>query len=125
MRTGILLATLIVTGAVLGLRAQTEGVALTGQITSHEEGAMEGVLVSAKKEGSSITVTVVSDEHGRYRFPKLELGNYSLKIRASGYDLSEPKNVAKPETVDLKLTKTADLASQLSNTEWLASFPGS
>jgi len=37
------------------LRAQVaEAVALTGQVTSAEEGAMEGVLVSAKKSGSTI-----------------------------------------------------------------------
>jgi virginiamycin B lyase len=38
--------------------------ALTGQVTSQEEGPMEGVLVSAKKEGSNITITVVSDARG-------------------------------------------------------------
>ena len=31
--------------------------ALTGQVTSAEEGPMEGVLVSVKKPGSSITTT--------------------------------------------------------------------
>jgi hypothetical protein len=30
---------------------------------------MEGVLVSAKRAGSTITVTVVSDAKGRYAFP--------------------------------------------------------
>ena len=34
---------------------------LSGQVSSAEEGAMEGVLVSARKAGSNITVTVVSD----------------------------------------------------------------
>jgi len=43
---------------------------LSGRVTSAEEGAMEGVLVSAKKPGSTITVTVVSDREGRYRFPE-------------------------------------------------------
>src|SRR6202035_5716797 len=33
-------------------------VGLTGQVTSREEGAMEGVVVSAKKEGSTGTVSV-------------------------------------------------------------------
>ena len=36
----------------LAAQAQTQD-ALTGQITSAEEGAMEGVLVSAKKTGST------------------------------------------------------------------------
>ena len=45
------------------------GAALGGQVTSAEEGAMEGVLVSAKKAGSTITITVASDAQGRYSFP--------------------------------------------------------
>jgi len=50
---------------------------------------MEGVLVSAKRVGSTITVTVVSDQQGRYSFPeaRLEPGRYALRIRAVGYDL--------------------------------------
>ena len=35
--------------------------ALTGQVTSDEEGPMEGVVVSAKLDGSTITVSVYCD----------------------------------------------------------------
>src|SRR2546426_10751438 len=75
--------------------ASSPGIALTGQVSSAEEGPMEGVLVSAKKDGSTITTTVVSDEQGRYRFPgvKLQPGHYSLRIRAVGYDLDGPAGV--------------------------------
>ena len=69
MRTKVLLL-LIVGGFAVLLRGETQSsAALTGQVTSMEEGRMEGVLVSAKKDGSTSTVTVVSDEQGRYRFP--------------------------------------------------------
>src|SRR3989442_14237523 len=70
--------------------AQTSD-ALTGQVTSAEEGPMEGGLVGAKKAGSTLTVTVVSDQQGRYRLPraKLEPGHYSLWIRAWGYELND------------------------------------
>ena len=104
--------------------------ALTGQVSSAEEGPMEGVLVSAKRAGSTITITVVSDAQGRYSFPaaKLEPGPYALRIRAVGYDLDSPAVVevraGQPGAADLKLRKTEDLASQLSNGEWLASVPG-
>jgi streptogramin lyase len=51
-----------------------------------------------------------------------------LRIRAIGYDLDQPAkvNVAaqQPAKADLKLRKTEDLAAQMSNGEWLASFPG-
>ena len=51
---------------------------------------MEGVLVSAKREGSNKTITVVSDAKGRYAFPasRLEPGKYAVTIRAVGYDLA-------------------------------------
>ena len=45
---------IIASTQLLAAQAQTHD-ALTGQITSLEEGAMEGVLVSAKKTGSTIT----------------------------------------------------------------------
>jgi virginiamycin B lyase len=103
---------------------------LTGQVTSTEEGAMEGVLVSTRKDGSTITLTVVTDDQGRYRFPagRLEPGHYALRIRAGGYDLDSPSSVnipaGKNATADIKLRKTSNLASQLTNADWLASFPG-
>ena len=83
--------------------------ALAGQITSAEEGPMEGVLVSARRAGSTVTITVASDEKGRYSFPasRLDPGRYSLRIRAVGYDLDGPAAVevhAQKESVaDLKL----------------------
>jgi virginiamycin B lyase len=104
--------------------------ALTGRITSAEEGPMEGVLVSVRRAGSTITTTVVSDREGRYRFPRtrLEPGEYTLRVRAIGYDLEHAPSQRIAEraesTLDLKLTKARDLASQLTNAEWLASFPG-
>ena len=56
---------------------------------------MEGVLVSAKKEGSTITTTVVSNDKGQFSFPagRLEPGHYTITIRAAGYDLAGPKQV--------------------------------
>ncbi len=104
--------------------------ALTGLVTSVEEGAMEGVLVSAKKNGTNITITVVSDAQGRYRFPreKIDAGQYAIRIRAAGYDLDGrvTADVAPQQAtaLDLKLRKTQDLAAQLTNGEWIASMTG-
>lgn len=110
--------------------AAESAAALTGNVTSAEEGAMEGVLVSAKKSGSNMTITVVSDAQGRYRFPasKLDAGQYAIRIRAIGYDLegrvSAEVAAQKTTTTDLKLRKTGDLAAQMTNAEWLSSMPG-
>jgi streptogramin lyase len=110
--------------------AQTAA-ALAGQVSSAEEGPMEGVVVSAKKDGSSITVSVVTNAQGHYSFPatRLEPGRYSLQIRAVGYDLDGPKtaeiSAGQPAAADLKLRKTKNLSKQLTNAEWMMSIPGS
>src|SRR6202140_5951332 len=116
---------LVLLGSLAGAdAAAAQTPALTGKVAA-EQGALEGVLVSAKKSGSTITITVVSDSDGRYSFPagKLEPGQYSLRIRAAGYDLdnSSPVSVAadKTATADLTLRKTKDLAAHMSNAEWL------
>jgi len=103
--------------------------ALTGQVNSAEEGNMEGVVVSAKKDGSTVTVSVVTDAQGRFTFPanRVEPGKYTLKARAVGYDLpNTTADVAagKATTSNLKLTKTRNLSAQLNNAEWLLSMPG-
>ncbi len=110
--------------------ADKAAVALTGTVTSAQEGRMEGVLVTAKPDGGTIAVTVVSNEQGRYAFPasRLAPGHYNLKIRAIGYDLIGPKTAdvtaTGPATADITLGPTKDLASQLSNAEWMESMPG-
>ncbi len=109
---------------------ESAGIALTGQVSSEKDGPMEGVLISAKKDGSTVTITVVSDEKGRYSLPtsKLGPGRYSLKIRAAGYDLDGPKAVdvagEKTTTADITLRPTKNLSAQLSDAEWLLSIPG-
>jgi virginiamycin B lyase len=118
--------------ALSGLQpAAAQGAAaLSGVVSSAEEGAMEGVVVSAKKDGSTVTISVVTDATGHYSFPAARLapGHYALAIRAVGYDLDGPRaaDVAAGQdgAADLKLRKTRNLAGQLSNAEWLASIPG-
>jgi streptogramin lyase len=128
----------LVTMALMALSAITElraaedasSVALTGVVSSQKEGAMEGVMVSAKKSGATVTVTVATDAQGRYRFPRarLEPGSYAVSIRAIGYELEKRTSVdvsgQQVATLDLKLVETRDLAYQMSNGEWLMSMAG-
>src|SRR5437016_8272022 len=93
------------------------GMALTGVVTSEAEGAMEGVVVTARKAGAKLSISVVTDAQGRYSFPanRLEPGQYALTIRAIGYDLGSKASAdvaaEKIATVDLKLAKTKKLAA--------------
>src|SRR5437773_4925848 len=120
---------MLFSGGVLRLPAE-EPVNLTGHIKSDEEGLMEGVAVSARRAGSNMTLTVLSNAKGVYSFPqnRLEAGQYSITVRAVGYDLASRVAVAvspeSPATQDLQLRKLPDISSQLTNAEWLMSVPG-
>src|ERR1700681_39150 len=127
MRFNALLASTSLVSALAWLtlapvQAQTAA-ALGGQVSSAEEGAMEGVLVSAKKEGSTVTTTVVSNDKGQFSFPadRLEPGHYNITIRAAGYNLVGPKAIdvaqGAPAGADIKLAKTNNTVAQLSHAE--------
>jgi streptogramin lyase len=104
--------------------------ALTGQVTSTEEGPMEGVVVSARKDGSTISISVVTDAQGRFAFPaaRLEPGRHTLKARAAGYELDGARaaEVASGQEAraDINLRKVKNLSAHLTNAEWLMSMPG-
>jgi streptogramin lyase/glutaredoxin len=108
----------------------SDTVALGGVVSSQQEGAMEGVVVSARRDGANFSVSVVSDSQGKYSFPRshVQPGKYTLTIRAVGYELKDPGAVTivdgKPSIADLQLEKAKDLASQLSSLEWAMSATG-
>ena len=114
----------IVTTASLGPAA------LTGIVSSEAEGLMEGVLVTVKQDGATMSTTVISDAQGRYAFPasRVGSGHYTLRIRAIGYYLDGPREVeigaGEPTLADVHLNTTDNIAPQMTNAEWLMSFPG-
>src|SRR5262249_23070276 len=108
--------------------AASQAQAFRGNVSSAEEGQMEGVLVSAKREGSTITTTVVSNDKVQFASPPgtIEQGRYTITIRAAGYNLVGPKSVDvdADSTADIKLARTRHPAAELSNAEWIISVPG-
>jgi virginiamycin B lyase len=122
-------ACLLQAGSLQAAQADTSP-ALSGLVASAKEGPMEGVVVSAKQAGSTITISVVSDDKGHFSFPasKIGPGDYNLRIRAIGYDLEGPATVTVPRgkaaAVDLKLRPVDDISSQMTPAEWIASAPG-
>src|SRR5947199_10853099 len=96
MTRAILVGGTIVVAVVLSLgfagflTAQTpSSSALTGKVTSQADGAMEGVLIGAKKVGSTISIWVVSNAQGQYSFQRERMGPvaYNVSIRAVCYEL--------------------------------------
>ena len=114
--------------------AAPAGTALAGTVRSTQEGPMEGVLVSAKRNGSTITTTVVTNAQGVYSFPsgRLQPGQYNVSIRAVGYVLDAPASKASVNVtagaaaqlnLNLRQSNVLELALQLTDPEWLSSFP--
>src|SRR4051812_1108851 len=105
--------------------------ALTGTVSSTQEGKMEGVVVSAKRPGSTMTLSVSTNAKGEYSFPadRLAPGTYDISMRAVGYMLKPTTATVKAGSAtkaDLQLAKapTDVLALQLTNSEWVQSAPG-
>ena len=74
---------------------------LTGSIASTAGQKLEGVLVSAKKEGSTITTTVYTDQNGEYFFPAMADGKYQVWAQTLGFDTAKG-------AVDLSATRHQD-----------------
>ena len=121
----ILVATALLGSAFVGFGSAEppSPSALTGTVTSQAEGAMEGVIVGAKKVGSTITTWVVSNAQGQFSFPRdrMEPGKYVVSIRAVGYELpgTSVDVTAQPTQLDLqlkKVTSASKLAMRLRTT---------
>lgn len=133
--TAVLVATALPAVAFVRLTLAAEGTssaALTGTVRSEPDGVMEGVLVGAKRAGSTISTWVVSNAQGQYTFPRdrMEPGHYAISIRAVGYDLPATGVDLKGDTsrLDLpltKLTRPMKIATQMSDAELIMSASGS
>ena len=78
---------------------------LTGAISSASGQKLEGVTVSAKQEGTTITTSVYTDETGNYYFPPLPAGKYNIWAQALGFETTK-------SAVDLSATKHQNLVLQ-------------
>lgn len=75
---------------------------LTGLITSATGQKLDGVSVSAKRDGSTITTSVYTDAGGNYYFPPQPAGKYSVWAQALGFEQTKTQ-------VDLSSNRHQDL----------------
>jgi mono/diheme cytochrome c family protein len=74
---------------------------LAGTITSPTGQKMEGVLVTAQKDGSTVQTSVYTDQNGEYYFPVMEDGNYAVWAQTLGFETGKGN-------VDLTATRHQD-----------------
>ena len=87
---------------------------LTGSIASATGQKLEGVQVSAKKEGSTITTSVYTDQNGDYFFPPLADGKYRVWAQALGFETAKGEvDLAATAHHDFKLAAMTDLEAKI------------
>lgn len=87
-RNAVLTLVMLLTG-LLALASTASGQTVTGAIqgiVSDENGAaVMGAQVLVRNAGTGATRTDTTDEQGRYNFPSLEAGIYSLEVTQQGF----------------------------------------
>ena len=138
----IALATFVV-AALVGpapAKAQSQNVALGGPkglVKSSKGDLLEGMMVQLISKTTAIRTTVFSNAEGRYEFPKLDAGDYTLRIaRPMEFFPYAKDNVhidgaAQLDDITLaRMTNTEllpplhDVAAQMTGAEWLLSLSG-
>src|SRR5204863_4161486 len=59
---------------------------LSGAISTPSGQKLDGVTVSARLDGSTVTTSVYTDETGRYYFPPMPAGKYHVWAQALGFE---------------------------------------
>lgn len=107
MRTMLLATAAVVATSSFAYAADQQ---LSGTITAAGK-ALDGAVVSAKREGSNITTSVYSDAQGNYYFPPMPAGKYSVWAQTLGFEQNKAN-------VDLAANKRQDLSlKQITDTE--------
>src|SRR5687768_9741628 len=101
-----ILAALLLLITPLGLMAQGFQVGnVSGVVSDETGGSLPGVTVTIHSSERGLTRTEMTDANGRYRFPSLPLGVYTLDATLSGFQTASRSNVR----VEAERTTTTDL----------------
>ena len=108
-----------------------------GVVKSANGELLEGIMVQLIAQKNAIRTTVYSNADGRYEFPKLQPGTYTLRIarpREFHPFVKEKLEISGPaELADITLTRVTnaallpalpEIAAQMTGSEWLLSLSG-
>src|SRR5688572_20144822 len=101
---GVLLCLVLLLAA--GAAAQEQQAAITGIVKDNTGAVIPGATLEARSTAGRV-LTTTSDEGGRYRFPSVQPGTYSLTATLPGF------TTAKVEQITLTVGQTATIELQL------------
>src|SRR5437899_1460749 len=84
---------LLAASGVIGGNAQTTSGSIAGGVADQQAAAVPGATVRIKDEAKGVTQSTVTDREGRFVFPQLSPGNYTLGIEAKGFKRTERTNL--------------------------------
>ena len=106
------------------VKGASDGALLTGMVKSSSGEKMAGVTVSARVEGSPVTMTVFTDEQGSYYFPPLSAGKYQVWAQADTFQTARGSvELSSTQHQDFTLQPLKDFARQLTGDQLIDSFP--
>jgi hypothetical protein len=84
--------------------------AIVGQVTDATNAAIPGATVTITNRETGLQRSAKTDDEGRFNFPQLKPGAYSVKVRAEGFDPQQNDNVlsglGQKQTVNFALKVT-------------------
>ncbi len=118
-----LLATAIIVLAPAGAWAQGETTsAILGEVTDSTSAAVPGAAVTVINRDTGLKRSARTDDAGRFNFPQLLPGTYTVRAEAQGFEPSQASGVSaglgQKQTVNLKLKvaqakQTVDVTSEV------------
>ncbi len=106
-------ASLVVAGST-PMAAMAADQLLTGAISSSAGEKLNGVTVSAKQDGSTITTSVYTDDSGNYYFPPLPAGKYRVWAQALGFETNKDAlDLSTPSHHDIVLNPITDAEARI------------
>src|SRR5262245_45868651 len=94
---------------------------LVGKVTDDQGGVLPGVTVTLSGPAAMGSPTTVSNEQGRYRFPAVNSGTYTLKFELAGFAPLVREGIVVP----VRQTITVDAAMKLASLQETVTVSGS
>src|SRR5713226_5268403 len=104
----LVLASLLLLTIAARLFAQGETTsAIVGAVSDQTGAALRGATVTITNHETGLRRSAKTDDEGRFNFPQLKPGTYSVKVEAQGFDPRQNDNVVsglgQKQTVDFTL----------------------
>ena len=78
-------------GSIIAAVSCADAATITGTVAGPDGQAFRGAFVQARHLATKMTVSVLSDNQGKYRIDNLPAGDYRLTLRAIGFK-ADPKS---------------------------------